>query len=101
MDSGHHSDRVRNHKSGSRLRKPSYLWNVSREASAAAGVDHLSGSASLRVMLAKVREGIPDQTADHAVPPKTTRAGAALRLDAKLADAVATHRRELPLPEEC
>jgi hypothetical protein len=29
-------------------------------------------------------------------PPKTIRAGAALRLDAKLADAVATPRRKLP-----
>jgi hypothetical protein len=29
-------------------------------------------------------------------PPKTSRAGAALRLDSKLADAVATPRRKLP-----
>jgi hypothetical protein len=32
-------------------------------------------------------------------PPKAGRAGAALRLDAKLADAVAIHRRSLPTPE--
>jgi DNA-binding NarL/FixJ family response regulator len=32
-------------------------------------------------------------------PPKAGRAGAALRLDAKLADAVAMHRRSLPTPK--
>jgi hypothetical protein len=56
----------------------SYLWNISRKASTA-GVGHLS-SASLRVILTKVREGhpvkdvqaclIPCYPADHAVPPR-------------------------------